>query len=144
VKAFLFGLATSSVLVAACGSSEPRFSAPMTLGGVEVSAEVLNQGARTFTMRCASCHGEDGSGNGAAGRALPEKPRDFREALFRYKSTPGDALPTDEDLAWVIKRGKVDNGMPANPGLTEQDVHALVQYIKTFSPRWTSAGPQGE
>jgi mono/diheme cytochrome c family protein len=119
----------------ACESA-PRFAAPMVLGGVEVSAETLNQGARVYEMRCASCHGVDGSGNGSAGRALKEKPRDFRTADFRYKSTEADALPTDADLLSVVENGRIEEGMPAWSTLTPEDRHAVVQYIKTFSPRW--------
>lgn len=135
--------------LSACESA-PRFSAPMVLGGVEVSASVLNQGARVYEMRCASCHAADGSGEGNAGRALKEKPRDFRTADFRYKTTPGDALPTDADLESVIRDGRIEQGMPAWSSLTPDDRAAVVHYIKTFSPRWqapaatSSAPPAGE
>jgi mono/diheme cytochrome c family protein len=125
-----------AVLLVGCGEPEPTFTAPMTLGGVEVGADVLNQGARIYAMRCASCHGNDGSGNGPSGRALAEPPRDFREGNFKHKSTPGDALPTDADIEQVVVKGRVENGMPAWPGLSAEDLHAVVQYIKTFSPRW--------
>jgi mono/diheme cytochrome c family protein len=121
---------------AGCGDSPPQFSEPMTLGGQAVSAEVLNQGAKVYALRCASCHGNDGSGQGPSGRALQEQPRDFREADFKYKSTPDGALPTDADVEAVIRNGKVENGMPAWPGMSAEDRHAVVQYIKTFSPRW--------
>lgn len=132
------GLACCTV-VAACGPAEPQFDAPRTLGGVQVSAQVLNRGAEIYRLRCVSCHGEQGAGDGPAGRALHKKPRDFRQADFEYKSTPGDALPTDDDIITVIREGRVDTGMPAWPGLTDADLSALVQYIKTFSPRWAAA-----
>jgi mono/diheme cytochrome c family protein len=113
----------------------------MTLGGEQVSPEVLNRGARVYAMRCASCHGADGSGNGPSGRALKELPRDFREADFKYKSTGQGELPTDADIEQVIVKGKVESGMPAWPGISAEDLHAVVQYIKTFSPRWKSEEP---
>jgi cytochrome c oxidase cbb3-type subunit I/II len=120
----------------ACGEPEPKFTEPMKLDGVEIGAEVLNRGAHVYAMRCASCHGNDGSGKGPSGRALREPPRDFRDADFKHKSTPGDALPTDADLERVIAQGLVEQGMPAWPGMSAEDRHAVVQYIKTFSPRW--------
>lgn len=136
-------MASLLVALAACGESAPRFTAPMTLGGVEVPAAVLDAGARVYEMRCASCHGADGSGNGSAGRALAVPPRDFRTAEFRYSSTPAGELPSDDDLMATVRDGRIDNGMPAWNTLTPDDLHAVVQYIKTFSPRWAQAPSRG-
>ena len=123
--------------VSACGGeSVPQFTAPMTLGGNEVEASVLNTGARVYAMRCANCHGVDGSGRGPGSSGLVEKPRDFREADFRYTSAGDGSLPTDADLLATIRKGRVKNGMPAFPGLTETDQQAVAHYLKTFSPRW--------
>lgn len=138
------GLACCTV-VAACGPSEPQFSGPRVLGGVEVSADTLNRGARAYALRCASCHGPQGGGDGPAGRGLPRNPRDFREADFEYKSTPAGELPTDEDLVAVIREGRLDGGMPSFANLSDDDISAVVQYIKTFSPRWAAgkSDPKG-
>lgn len=125
------------VALVAC-ESRPRFEAPMVLGGQEVSASVLNQGARVYDMRCASCHGPDGAGDGNAGRALKTRPRDFRTADFRYSSAGEGTLPTDADLESVIRNGRVEEGMPAWAALSPEDVHAVIQFIKTLSPRWRS------
>jgi mono/diheme cytochrome c family protein len=126
----------AAFLLGACGESPPQFDAPMTLGGRQVSAEVLNVGARVYAMRCTTCHADDGSGQGPGASGLKEKPRDFREADFRYKSTRQGELPTDADLRATIRNGRLEDGMPAFPGLTDGDVEAVLQYIKTFSPRW--------
>ncbi len=134
-----------TLLPVACGESPPKFAAPVTLRSVSaeggsqsetVSAEVLNAGERVYALRCTTCHGDDGSGRGPGASGLAEKPRDFREAEFRYKSTPEGELPTDEDLRATIRNGRVQTGMPAFPGLTDADVTAVMNYIKTFSPRW--------
>lgn len=129
-------------LLAGCGDDAPKFSGPKVLGGKEVSAEVLNAGYRSYEMRCASCHGHDGSGQGPASTGLAATPRDFRQADFKYKSTGEGALPTDEDLDITLRNGKVKNGMPAFGGLSDADRHAIIQYLKTFSPRWTEAKPE--
>lgn len=129
------------VLLGAAGcESTPRFSQAMVLGGKTISAEVLDRGAWVYETRCASCHGADGSGNGAAGRALQNPPRDFRAASFRYKSTEGDALPTDADLDATIRHGRIEQGMPAWGSLSDDDIHAVIQFLKTFSPRWQEQG----
>jgi mono/diheme cytochrome c family protein len=124
------------LLGAVACESAPRFTAPMMLGGVEVPAAVLDQGARVYEIRCASCHGPEGAGDGAAGRSLPKPPRSFQLADFRYKSTPDGALPTDEDLDATIRNGRIEDGMPAWNTLTVADRHAVIQYLKTLSPRW--------
>lgn len=127
------------LLSVSCVEPEPRFKAPVNLGGREVSAATLNRGHRTYSLYCSSCHGADGSGEGNAARSLQTKPRDFRQAEFKYKSTEGDALPTDEDLSYTILQGRVETGMPAWNGLTDEDRDAVIQYLKTFSPRWAEA-----
>lgn len=125
------------LLLAACGEQgAPRFSQPQTLGGQEISAETLNQGARLYQLYCASCHGDDGSGNGPAAASLDPKPRDFRTGGFVHKSTPGDSLPTHEDLREVIERGVPERGMPAWAGLRSEDLDAVAHFLKTFSDRW--------
>lgn len=126
-------------LVTGCGNDSPRFDAPLSLGGVEVPAQTLNRGAQVYMNHCASCHGADGSGKGAAARKLETPPRDFRAADFRYKSNPDAPLPSDEDLESVLVTGKIDNGMPAWKFMTKEDRHAVIQFIKTFSPRWAEA-----
>ena len=136
----LVSLATAAF--GACGEDPPKFSAPMVLGGQEVSAEVLNAGHRSFEMRCASCHGRDGSGKGPASTGLAQPPRDFRQANFRYTSTGEGGLPTDGDLDITIRNGKLANGMPAFTGLNDEDRHAIIQYLKTFSPRWAEVAPE--
>ena len=135
----LAGLAVAAA-VGCGGDKAPRFDAPMRLGGVEVPAETLNKGAAVYMNHCASCHGADGSGNGAAARKLDNPPRDFRAAEFKYKADPDAPLPTDEDLESVLVTGKIDNGMPAWKFMTKEDRHAVIQFIKTFSPRWTEGG----
>lgn len=130
-------VAVAGSLLLACESGPPPFTEAQVLGGVSVPADTLNHGQKLFNRYCASCHGQDGGGQGPAARGL--KPRDFRAASFLYKSTPNDELPTDADLIATIKNGKVDKGMPAWVGLRDEDLAALVSYIKTFSPRWRSA-----
>lgn len=131
-----------SASAGACADGPPKFTAPMVLGGEQVSAEVLNAGHRSFELRCASCHGQDGSGHGPAASGLAEPPRDFRQADFKYKSSAGDDLPTDRDLDLTLRDGKLATGMPAFSGLSDDDRHAIIQYLKTFSPRWAEAKPE--
>jgi len=131
----------AAVPAVACGEGPRRFTEPMVLGGQEVAPEVLERGARVYGLYCVSCHGADGSGRAAATRSLDAPPRDFREAAFRYVSGPEGSLPTDADLEATIRHGRPGTGMPAWDGLPAEDLHAVIQFIKTFSPRWTGQAP---
>lgn len=126
---------------AGCGDPPRRFTEPLVLGGQQVAPEVLDRGARVYGLYCVSCHGADGSGQAAATRSLETPPRDFREAAFRYVSGPEGSLPTDADLEATIRQGRPTTGMPAWDGLPAEDLHAVIQYLKTFSPRWTTETP---
>lgn len=138
LKCEFIATVVGALTLSSCGpAGPPPFTAPQELGGVLVPAETLNQGQKLFNRYCASCHGYEGGGDGPAARNL--QARDFRAAQFLYKSTPGDELPTDADLAATIRKGRTDKGMPAWAGLRPEDIAALVSYIKTFSPRWRTA-----
>lgn len=123
------------VLGPACREPEPAFREAQVLGGKRVEAEVLNRGAEVYRLRCASCHGYAGAGDGPAARGLKHPPTNFSVGRFRHTAT-GDGLPTDEALGGVIRNGLVEHGMPPWPGLVSEDRDALVQYLKTFSARW--------
>lgn len=115
-----------------------------------------SRGKVIFETKCAGCHGTYGNGRttadstvstnfNAAYHFLNPQPRDFTTAAFKSRTTPSGALPTDEDLFRTISRG-VRKGqiMPAwgNAAdghiIPEQDRWDLVDYVKTFSPRFKS------
>jgi len=130
------GVTTAVLALAACREPTPAFTEPVVLGGVEVSAEVLSRGQKIYANHCASCHAVDGSGAGPAARHLNPGPRDFRTAEFVHKAGEGDVLPTDAELRRVIKKGVPGRNMPSWGALRDEDIDAVVHFIKTFSPRW--------
>jgi mono/diheme cytochrome c family protein len=140
-------VAVTGVSLAGCESKPSAFSEPMTLGGREVSAETLNQGRDLYRMHCVSCHGESGAGDGPAARSLSFPPRDFRAADFQPGTgregnlSFGEAsqLPSHEALVERIRDGAPERGMPTWKGMRDEDLSALADYIKTFSPRWQEA-----
>jgi mono/diheme cytochrome c family protein len=115
---------------------QARFTAAVVLAGVEVPAAELEQGAHLYVRYCASCHGDEGDGRGPAAAGLPTAPSDFREARFRHAVESSDQLPKHQDLIEVISRGVPEAGMPGWRGMRPEDLSALANYIKTFSPRW--------
>lgn len=100
------------------------------------------RGEQLYATFCASCHGMDGRGEGRAAPFSRVPPADFTRAEFKVRSTALGALPTDRDLQDVIRNGAGGDGaMPPLPFLTTDDVRALVQKVKSFSPRWTRERP---
>ena len=91
-------------------------------------------GGQLYQRLCSQCHGEKGDGLGiAAPRVLP-RPRDFTSGKFKIRHTPSGALPTDEDLAHIIREGMPYTSMPAWRHLTDAQIAELVAAVKSFSP----------
>jgi len=130
--ALLLSLVT---LGSACGG--PGYDKPIQLGGRLVQPDVLNRGRDLFNRFCATCHGYDGKAETSQARQLDPRPRDLTTAQFKRVATPG-ALPTDAELTTIIRNGIPGTGMPAWPQLQGDDLDAVMQYLKTFSPRWNS------
>jgi len=78
-------------------------------------------GAALYKAKCASCHGVNGSGDTAMGKAM--KLRDLR--------SPEVQKQTDADLTKVTADGK--GKMPAYKGkLTDAEISALVAHMRTL------------
>jgi cbb3-type cytochrome oxidase cytochrome c subunit len=105
--------------------------------------ELIPRGKEVFLRRCVGCHGVKGDGNGVSAPFLATKPRDFTSGIFKFRSTSGDAtsLPSDEDLFITISHGLWGTAMPPWYEISAQERLAVIQYIKTFSPRWKTEKP---
>jgi cytochrome c553 len=80
--------------------------------------------ATTFKTKCAVCHGTDGSGSTAQGKAL--KVRDLRSAEVQKM--------TDAQLADVIAKGK--NKMPAyGKNFSQEQIKQLVAHIRGMAKK---------
>jgi mono/diheme cytochrome c family protein len=95
-------------------------------------------GKALYLKYCSQCHGESGDGNGYATPHLFPRPRDFTTGKFKVRTTPNGALPTQQDLVNIIRRGMPYTSMPGWPNLSDGDVSNLAYYIKTFSPDFSS------
>lgn len=99
-----------------------------------------SKGQLLYNQHCASCHGNNGDGNGPASVWLFPKPRNFSSGLFKLHSTPAGALPTDQDLFETITRGMAGSSMPSFSYLSEQDRRDLVQYVKYLTAETNAEG----
>jgi mono/diheme cytochrome c family protein len=100
----------------------------------------LEPGRATFEHHCAACHGVNGDGKGAASVWLFPRPRNFSAGFFKIKSTPGVALPTDDDLFRTVTRGMPGSSMPSFTYLTEQQRREVVQYVKYLTAYTDKSG----
>jgi mono/diheme cytochrome c family protein len=93
------------------------------------------RGRATYQQYCRPCHGENGDGRGYSSLGLRPPPRDFTQALFKFGRTPIPSLPPDVELEHIIRNGL--NGTAMLPwDVSDAELDDVVQYLKTFSPRW--------
>jgi len=103
----------------------------------QVTPEFVARGKQLYDQNCAVCHGAKGDGKGDAAAFLLPKPRDFVTANYRLRSTLNTQLPTDEDLFRSISLGMPGTPMPPwRHILNDSDRWALVEFVKTFSPKF--------
>lgn len=90
---------------------------------ITASAENLRDARIHFADHCATCHGNDGSGDTMLGRGLYPKPPDLR--------LPETQKLSDGELFWVIENGVRFTGMPAfsSPGSMD-DSWKLVLFLR--------------
>jgi mono/diheme cytochrome c family protein len=104
----------------------------------DVTPGLVEHGKAVYGQNCAACHGVKGDGNGDAAAFLLPKPRNFVQAKYRLRSTPTGQLPTDVDLFRAVSLGMPGTPMPPwKHSLSDEDRWAVVEYIKTFSPRFS-------
>ncbi|MFO1484933.1 MAG: cytochrome c [Verrucomicrobiaceae bacterium] len=94
------------------------------------------QGKYVYERNCIVCHGQRGDGNGELSPTLKPKPRSFREGMFKFRTTPLGTLPTDDDLRHTIRHGLSGTAMGMFTQFTDEEVNAVITYVKSFSRRW--------
>lgn len=103
--------------------------------------ETLVQGRAVYQANCAVCHGLRGDGQGQAAHMFRVQPRDFRQGIFKFRSTPSGSLPTDDDLLRTVWQGIRWTAMVGRDDLGPSDLEAVIQYLKSFSSRFEKEKP---
>jgi mono/diheme cytochrome c family protein len=88
-----------------------------------------------YRQHCSHCHGTTGDGAGPTALFLTPYPRDYRQGIFKFKSTERSAKPTHDDLRRILVDGIPDSAMPTVGLLPSDEIDALVEYVKYLSMR---------
>jgi len=105
------------------------------------------KGKALYKLRCVVCHGDQGAGDGIAAELMYPKPRDFTLALFKYKTSPPQSLPLDDDLFHSIYDGLPGTAMPGwQTILSKEQIQSLIPVIKSFdtSAAWSPEEAEDE
>lgn len=127
-------LVLSLCMASACQSKQetprprPKPAVPAPLPE-PVTDDVAAEARLLFKVRCATCHGAEGRGDGPGGAVLTPKPRNFTDSVWQ------DGVK-DEQLREIIVKGGAavgkSPGMAANPDLEKEPevVSELVKIIR--------------
>jgi len=110
-------------------------------GSARGQAPGLAVGRTVYEANCAICHGERGDGKGHAAHHFLSAPRDLTAGRYKFRSTATGQLPTDDDLRRSIVTGIPGTGMVPQNHLSDADVQAVIEFIKSLSPRFAGAPP---
>lgn len=95
------------------------------------AAALRQEAKQIFAMRCQTCHGPNGAGDGPGSAALDPKPRNFQDREWQ-------ASVDDDHIATIIQYGGAavgkSPGMPGNPDLMSRPelVKALVAVVRSL------------
>lgn len=91
----------------------------------------LEKGKAIFQERCSSCHGAQGTGDGAIAAGLPPemKPRNLAEGVLKVATD-------DAKLKELILKGGTPFGlnplMAPQAGLSDQDLNSLISFVRSL------------
>lgn len=133
-------------------SDIPRFAdIENPLGELEIywetNFDLVEKGQVLYKRLCATCHGFQGDGVSVTPEELTVAPRDLTgkshfvrrngqivkdgSVTFKFSSAEkGPALK--EDIKDTIRNGLQGTPMPGFPGLTDEEIESIAEYIMTF------------
>jgi mono/diheme cytochrome c family protein len=106
--------------------------------------ETLELGRSLYNVRCMTCHGVNGDGKQVTPEYLSVPPRDFTgqshaigRLTFKFTSLNWtDPLALDEDLKKTIREGLPGTPMPGFQDMSDEELDAVLDYIKSFGYGW--------
>jgi mono/diheme cytochrome c family protein len=128
MRSTLCALIVAAGAGAACGSP-PEVAPAASDTVVPVTAELIREGRTAYRKYCTQCHGYSGKGDGSSAAHLDPPPRDHTNAGLM------DPI-ADRVIAETVRYGGEGRGfpnMPAFPQVTDQELTALVAYVRSLS-----------
>jgi cytochrome c oxidase cbb3-type subunit 2 len=111
-------------------------------GRVGAQSAPASRGREVYERHCVECHGVAGKGDGPAAHLMTPRPRDFTTGRYKIRTTETGSVPTDDDLLRSVRQGLYGSAMPAwQQVLPDEDIRAVVEYVKAFSPRFAAEKP---
>jgi mono/diheme cytochrome c family protein len=138
LKALLLG----AVLVAALGTEHAQKRGQKAA----VRQPSVASGKETFVKYCASCHGEDGKGNGPAAMALKPPPSDLTALSVRHEGKYpagyiaalvkfGRSLAAHGSLDMPVWGSRFKELDPVRDPTGQQHVDDVVEYIRSLQAK---------
>ncbi len=104
-------------------TSEQRWNVVAYLGSLRHSRPQELEGEGLFIKNCSSCHGVNGTGDGALARALTRLPPEIGNPAWQLERS-------DAQIAGVVRHGIPGSAMPPSPELTDAQVASIVAYVR--------------
>jgi mono/diheme cytochrome c family protein len=121
-------LADSSAFVKDIPLQNPRTIPPVDLvTASQPTPEALSRGRDLFKANCASCHGDNGQGDGASGLTLNPRPRNFHSLEGWVTGA------TILQIYTTLQDGITKSGMPSFSYLPPADLFALIHLVRSFA-----------
>src|SRR3954470_12996757 len=136
VQKIVGGLTLLCAGLAAPASAEEAPEAAVNEAFTPPDRSLFAEGEYVYERNCRDCHGVRGDGQGPLSLALPAKPRAFSTGLFKYRSTPWGKLPSTDDIIRTIRSGRTGTAMGMFTHLSENEIRAVAEYVKSFSRKW--------
>lgn len=100
--------------------------------------EAVQRGGALYREMCMTCHGVNGDAVSVTPEKLPINPRDLtgkshiqKRATFKF--TTAKSIPAFEaDLEKTIQSGLPGTPMPGFENLRDEEISAIIEYVKTF------------
>ncbi len=133
IKMYIMLIIGTVFMSAMVNAQTTPWVAPASADGIKnpfaQNVDATKKGKKMYNQFCSICHGDKGKGDGIAGVALTPKPGNFTTDKVQTQS--------DGAIYWKIRTGNPPMA-PYKDIIKDDEIWALINYIRTFSKKPTS------